>query len=46
VDQFRQGIPWLSLQFSGLETALMFAGAIAGVAAGGALMAQKANEKR
>ncbi len=31
---------------SGLETALMFAGAIAGVAAGGALMAQKANEKR
>ena len=32
---------WLSLQFSGLETALMFAGAIAGVGAGGALMVQE-----
>jgi hypothetical protein len=35
---------WLSLQLSGLETALMFAGAIGGVGAGGALMVHKAHD--
>ncbi len=35
---------WLSLQISGLETALMFAGAIGGVGAGAALMVVKAHD--